>query len=250
MTIRPTRATSAGTMVVSAILLAGASVAAAPQATSAPKAGQETMLDLIFLGGYVMIPLGICSLLAVTFFLERIIALRENKIIPDGFTGKLRELTTAKPPNLEKAFEFCVESKAPIGNAIKVAVEKWRRGRAKEDVEKSLEDAAAHEVSKMTRSLRIFRIIAAISPLLGLLGTVYGLIRAFQTVAADQKAIGKAAALAHGIYEAMVTTAAGLTIAIPTLVIYYYFQRKVDLLADEMETACDEFMDAYQEAHQ
>jgi len=231
-----------------ALMAAEKAAETAAAAPSGPAAGHESVLDLIIMGGYVMIPLGLCSLLALTFFLERIIALKKNNIVPETFMPKIKPLITSNPPDLDKAFEYCVENKSPLAAAIKVGVEKWKKGRSKDDVEKNLADAAGREVSQMTRSLRIFRIVAAISPLLGLLGTVYGLIHSFQTVAADQKAIGKAALLAKGIYEAMVTTAAGLTIAIPTLVVYYFFLRKVDILADDMEAACNEFMDDYQEA--
>jgi len=240
----------AGRLATTAIFFAGTALMAADAAAKPAKgpAGHESVLDLIILGGYVMIPLGICSLLTLTFFLERMIALRKKNIVPESFMPAVKPLLISNPPDLDKAFEYCVEHKSPLSAAIKAGVEKWKKGRPKENVEKALEEAAGAEVARMTRSLRIFRIVAAISPLLGLLGTVYGLIHAFQTVAADSKAIGKAAQLAQGIYEAMVTTAAGLTIAIPTLVVFYFFLWKVDNLADEIEAACNEFIDDYREA--
>ena len=177
--------------------------------------------------------------------------LRKAKVVPDSFWKGLKEILTGGKANLDKAFEYCVNSKTPIGDIIKVGIEKWKKGRTPADVEKAVEDAASREVSKMARTLRGFKIVAGISPLLGLLGTVYGMIVTFQTVAAASESLGqdKAAKLAHGIYQAMVTTAAGLTIAIPTLLIYYYMNRRVDAFADDIEVVCTEFMDEYQEAN-
>lgn len=216
--------------------------------TAIQGAGNESVFDLILLGGWVMIPLGICSLVALTLFIERSIVLRKHNIVPDSFLKGLKEIIGGGKPNLDRAFEYCVKSEAPIGKILKIGVEKWRKKRSPADIEKSIEDAAIREVSQMERSLRGFKIVAGISPLLGLLGTVYGMIRAFQTVALSSEAIGKAAKLAHGIYEAMVTTAAGLTIAIPTLLVYYYLARKVDAFTDDIESACSGFMDDYQDA--
>lgn len=210
--------------------------------------GNESVFELLIKGGPVMIPLAICSLVAVTLFIERMIVLRKHNIVPDSFFPGLKELIGGGTPNLDRAFEYCVKSEAPIGQVLKIGVEKWRKKRSAEDVEKSIEDAATREISQMERSLRGFKIVAGISPLLGLLGTVYGMIRAFQTVALSSEAIGKAAKLAHGIYEAMVTTAAGLTIAIPTLLVYYFLARRVDSFTDDIETVCGEFMDEYQES--
>ncbi|MCK5845524.1 MAG: MotA/TolQ/ExbB proton channel family protein [Victivallales bacterium] len=248
---------------LNAAILAGTSTAA-PDSSSVGKPAtetrqttaasdenkQETALDLIFKGGYVMIPLALCSLIALTFLLERSIALRKKNVIPDTFIPELKKSIEATTLDLEKAYEFCVNSRTPIGNIVKNGISKWRKGRDAAIVEKAVEDAAGVEVSHLSRSIRVFKIVAGISPLLGLLGTVYGMITAFRTVAHSTEAIGKAAKLANGIYEAMVTTAAGLTIAIPVLVVYYFFNRKVDDFADDLETACNDFMDIYQDANQ
>jgi biopolymer transport protein ExbB len=214
-------------------------------------AGKETLFEMIMLGGWVMIPLGLCSLVTLTLLLEREIMLRKVKVIPDTFWPGLKEILQGGKNNLDKAFEYCVKSQTPIGDVIKVGIEKWKKDRKPQDVEKGVEDAASREVSKMARTLRGFKIVAGISPLLGLLGTVYGMIKTFQIVAAASESLGqdKAAKLAAGIYQAMVTTAAGLTIAIPTLLIYYYLNRRVDAFADDIEVVCTEFIDEYQEAN-
>ena len=214
-------------------------------------AGKENLFEMIMLGGWVMIPLGLCSLVTLTLLLEREIMLRKVKVVPDAFWSGMKGILAGGKANLDKAFEYCVNSKTPIGDVLKVGIEKWKKDRNAQDVEKGIEDAASREVSKMARTLRGFKIVAGLSPLLGLLGTVYGMIKTFQTVAAASEALGqdKAAKLAAGIYQAMVTTAAGLTIAIPTLLIYYYMNRRVDAFADDIEVVCTEFMDEYQEAN-
>ena len=211
-------------------------------------AGDESMFDLIMLGGYVMIPLGLCSLVVLTLLIERTIVLKKKNIVPETFFPGLKDIITERKPNLDKAFEYCVKNGSPIAKILQVGIEKWKRKRTIEKIEKDIEDAAMREIGELERSLRGFKIVASLAPLLGLLGTVYGMINAFQTVAQSTDAIGKAAKLAHGIYEAMVTTAAGLTIAIPTLLIYYYFARKVDAYADSIEATCTEFIDECQDA--
>lgn len=213
-----------------------------------PGVGNESVFELLVKGGPVMIPIAICSLVAVTLFFERMIVLRKHNVVPPSFIASFKEAVGGGKPNLDKAFELCVKSESPISRIFGTGVEKWRKKRDSADIEKGVEDAASREISAMERSLRGFKIVAGISPLLGLLGTVYGMIRAFQTVALSADAIGKAAKLAAGIYEAMVTTAAGLTIAIPALLVYYFFARRVDGFADDIEAECNIFLDMHKEA--
>jgi len=213
--------------------------------------GEETVLDMILLGGLVMIPLGICSIVALALLLERLILLRKVKVVPDSFWPGLKDIVGDGKADLNKAFEYCVNSKVPIGNILKIGIEKWRKNRNPQDVERAIEDAASREVASMGRSLRGFKIVAGISPLLGLLGTVYGMIRTFQSVAAasGEQGQSKIIKLSTGIYEAMVTTATGLSIAIPVLLIFYFLNRRVDAFADDIEVVCTDFMDEYQECN-
>jgi biopolymer transport protein ExbB len=109
-----------------------------------------------------------------------------------------------------------------------------------ERLQQALEEAGAREVDKMKRSLKPLSMIATIAPLLGLLGTVYGMIGAFH--AASNAGVGKSDMLAQGIYEALVTTAAGLTLAIPVLIIYQVLNNRVDSMVDNLDESADEFM--------
>ncbi len=198
-----------------------------------------SVFGLIRRGGAVMIPLGIGSVLALAIAVERLLTLKHEKIIPPGFINELRRQMDEDPAKDGKqAIQFCQRHNGPVGNIFRAGLLKLHKG--EDAVEKAIEDAGSREVEKMKRSLRGLSIIASVSPLLGLLGTVYGMIAAFQTATAA--GMGKADVLAQGIYEALVTTAAGLTIAIPTLLVYQYLNARVDALVDQIDEMGVDFM--------
>lgn len=200
---------------------------------------RETVYSLILKGGAVMIPLGIASVLALAMAVERLLGLRHAKIIPPGFIMKLREaMTNHGDEGVTRAIAYCESVGGPVGNIFKVGLARMKHGQ--QTVEKSIEDAGGREVDKLKRSLRGLAVIASVSPLLGLLGTVYGMISAFQD--ATVVGMGKADTLARGIYEALVTTAAGLTIAIPALLVFQYLNSRVDALVDEIDEMGIDFM--------
>lgn len=225
------------------ILLAMLSSAPAqsPADPAGPAAPRETLFSLIKKGGPVMIPLGICSILAVAISIERFLSLRRAKIIPPGFIAGLKEKLGAPDSDVHPAIEYCAATESPVGRIFRAGILNLRRGEAL--VEKAIEDQGANETDKLKRSLRWLGIIASISPLLGLLGTVYGMISAFET--STIVAGGKADFLARGIYEALVTTAAGLTIAIPVLVVFQYLSARIDSLVDEIDEMGVEFLEFY-----
>jgi biopolymer transport protein ExbB len=198
---------------------------------------KETMWSLAKKGGPVMIPLGIGSILGLAITLERLLSLRRQRVISAGFVEQVRE-RWERDKSGATAIQFCTETGGPMGRIFKVGL--MNRHRGEEAVEKAMEDAGFNEIDKLKRSIRPLSYIASLSPLLGLLGTVYGLIDAFQVAAGG--GMGKADLLAQGIYEALVTTAAGLTIAIPVLIAYHYLGHRVDGLVDEMDEMGLEFM--------
>jgi biopolymer transport protein ExbB len=195
------------------------------------------MFSLIRKGGVVMIPLGLASVLALAFAIERFISLRRDKIIPPDFMKRIVELVETDPSG-DAAIKFCAQTERPAAHIMKAGLLGLLK--SGDAAEKAIEDAGAREASKMKRSLRILSVIATVSPLLGLLGTVYGMISAFQTASAV--GMGKADVLAKGIYEALVTTAAGLTIAIPVLLAYQYLSSRVDSIVDDLDEIGIEFM--------
>lgn len=203
----------------------------------------QSFMSLIIKGGVVMIPLGICSIIALTLGLEGSIKLRRKKVIPPDFLTGLEKHLEVGDLDLSKGVEYCKQKHCPFGNILQAGIMKLKSG--VDHVKMAIEEAAAYEVRKMKRGLRGLSIIARISPLLGLLGTVYGMIGAFQNVAMGSGSIGKAETLASGIYEALVTTATGLTVAIPTLLVFYFLNNRVDMYAEEMEDMGNQFLNHY-----
>lgn len=200
-------------------------------------ASQETLFSLIKKGGPVMIPLGIGSVMALALGIERFISLRRDRVIPPEFKAGLDAAWKSDETGKE-ALAYCERAGGPVGKIFKAGLQ--RLGKGEDAVEKAIEDAGYREADKMKRSLRMLTIVASVSPLLGLLGTVYGMIEAFQM--ASSVGMGKSDVLAKGIYEALVTTATGLTIAIPVLLIYQYLSGRVDAIVDDLDEMGMDFM--------
>jgi len=213
------------------LLLAFAAAAMGAEAGEGAGVEQETMFTLIKKGGWVMFPLAIASVLALAIAIERFISLRRQRVLPAGFLDGLGQVWEQDPSG-QLAEEYCDRSGGAAGHVFKAGIQ-WRR-EGYEAVSKAIEDAGSREADRMKRSLRPLSAIATVSPLLGLLGTVYGMIDAFQTTAASGGA-AKTADLATGIYEALVTTAAGLTIAIPVMLVYQYLLSRADALVDHID---------------
>lgn len=216
---------------------------AAADVLTAPAEG-HSYLTLLLKGGPVMIPLALCSILAVTIAFERSISLTRQRVMPTGLIEELREnLSNPYQPNLDAAGESCQNQPGPFARIIQAGLEKWTTTR--ERIEAAVSLVADREIARMKRSIRGLRTVATVAPLLGLLGTVLGMIQAFQTVALSSGSLGRPEMLAEGIYEAMVTTAAGLTIAVPTLVLYFFLNTRVDRLADEIEEEANALLDLH-----
>ena len=235
-----TRSRSAALALAAVLLATTTAHAAAPAATAATTPqSQETLWSLIVKAGPVMYPLALCSLLALGFTIERAISLRRKRIIPEGFLAGLKQKMPRGSTDVTAAVAYCEQSNTPAGNIAKAGLVNMARGDS--FVEKAIEDAGAREADKLKRSLRGLGVIVTISPLLGLLGTVYGMITAFET--STMVGSGKADLLARGIYEALVNTATGLTIAIPALVVYHILSSRIDARVDEFEDMGLEFIE-------
>lgn len=209
-----------------------------PQADKGP----QNLLELIIMGGEMMIPILICSIIALTITIERLINLQRSKVIPANFASDLHnQLGDIASPNIQAAVDFCRRSDAIVAHIFLPAIQKMEHGPAV--IQSAIEDAGMREVGKLKRKLKPLSFIATISPLLGLLGTVYGMIEAFQ--AASNAGHGKSDMLAEGIYVALVTTAAGLTLAIPVLIIHRFLSGRVDALIDEIDVSANDFLDTH-----
>lgn len=198
------------------------------ESTSEPteKKPPETILEMIVAGGTLniafMVGLGIFSLAGATVTLERIANLTRNKVLPPDFLRELQDLVQRQESNPERFREICQRSPSPIANILKGGL--LRAGRPITEVEKSMEDVAAREASILRSKVRPLSVVASVAPLIGLLGTVVGMIMAFRM--ASQAGLGKAELLAEGIYLALETTVAGLVIAIPCLLFAAMFNAR------------------------
>lgn len=186
-------------------------------------------LELISRGGPLMIALLICSVLAFAIIIERIVALRRSRVLRIDI---LMEVEIAlKKKDLVAAMELAKSSPSCMTRIAEVAI--INSDKSREDLKSSIEEAGRMEVPRLEKFMTILQTITVISPLLGLLGTVTGMINVFQTIVS--KGTGNANVLAGGISEALLTTAAGLSIAIPTLIFYNFFNKRIEHLIVEME---------------
>jgi biopolymer transport protein ExbB len=204
-----------------------AETAAAPAAADAP----ETLLEYFLAGGPLMWVILACSVVGLAFVIERCVNLRRSKNLDDATYRRIMELVEQQDAQMARA--HARENPGPMSRVLASVLSCARSPRA--EMETMLEDAGARELWQLRRNSKPLGIIASVAPLLGLLGTVLGIIRAFRDVAMQEGAIGNPKMLANGIYEALITTAAGLTVAIPMLLFYHYFRGKAEDLVREIE---------------
>ena len=190
-------------------------------------------VDVINKGGPVMIPIILCSIFAFAIILERILNIYRSKIDTTRF---MDEITAALKRNrISNALEICEQTQGPIAQILKSGIAKHDCSRA--EIREAIEDAGLREVPKLEKNLSSLATIAHVSPLLGLLGTVTGMVSTFQIIQQKAQAMYPVdpSVLAQGIWEALITTVAGLVVAIPSFVAYNYLVAKVASLVLEME---------------
>ena len=177
-----------------------------------------------------MIPIGLCSLIAVGFFVERLIVLRKAKINLNAFLLKIRQSISKQ--DFDNALRLCSTTPGPISKVLEKGIR--LRGQSREEIKDAIESAGRAEIYQLERGLGALATIAGVAPLLGFLGTVTGMIQAFMRI---QELSGNvnATVLAGGIWEALITTAAGLIVGIPALLAYNYLVTKVQRMVFELE---------------
>jgi biopolymer transport protein ExbB len=187
------------------------------------------MLEAVIKGGPVMVPLLLCSVIALAISVERCLSLRRRRILKYEVLQRIEELL--RDHKIPEASTLCKRYPSSMTRILLAAI--LNHDKSRQDIKEIIEDAGRQEVPVLERYLTMLGTIASIAVLLGLLGTVTGLIRTFNAIAA--LGYGHPEALASGISEALVATATGLIIAIPTLVLYNFFTSRVDALIIEME---------------
>lgn len=216
--------------------------AAAATPAEADAGAPNTLLGMIRDGGPLMIPIGAASFILVMFILERAISLRRSYLIPKPFVKRFLHQLGEGQLKPEEALACCEENGSAISQVFAGAVRKW--GRPAVEVEQGVLDAGERVANHLRRHLRVINGVATVTPLLGLLGTVTGMIQAMDEIAAHQAAGGGGAPfVAGGISLALITTAAGLTVAIPALVAYLYFVGCVDRRIMEIDSLGQEAVD-------
>lgn len=206
--------------------------------------GWGTLKDYFVRGGPVMWPLLLCSLAGLVVIIERAWALHRIKDNMAEIVGRVRRALHAR--DLETATKICDAMEGPISNTIKAGL--LQIGKPVEEIERTMEAVATQEVARMERFLWILATVANIAPLFGFLGTVTGMINAFDKVA--EVGLGNPKAVAGGISEALITTAAGLIIALPTQAAYNYFVTRVGKISLNMETAGAMLLETIKEIEQ
>jgi biopolymer transport protein ExbB len=182
-------------------------------------------------GGIFYGVLAIFSIASTAVVLERLVRLTRGKIVPPAFAAGLKNLIREKKDTVDNFRTLCEASMSPAARILRAGL--IRSGRPLPEVEKSMEDAAARELAELRTRNKPLSVIGTVAPLVGLLGTVVGMIFAFWT--ASQAGLGKAELLAEGIYLALLTTAAGLTIAIPCLLFHAWFNARADKYLREID---------------
>ena len=187
------------------------------------------MLEIILAGGWLMAPILLCSTLAVAIIIERFWTLRASKVMPEGLGATVEDWATRH--ELDQRHLDQLRAESPLGRIYASAL--VNRKRQREVIKEAVEDTGRHVVHDMERFLNTLGTIAGISPLLGLLGTVIGMIEVFSAIMIS--GVGDANVLAGGISQALITTAAGLTVAIPSYFFYRFFRGMVAEYVISME---------------
>jgi biopolymer transport protein ExbB len=187
------------------------------------------MFEIVQAGGWLMIPIILCSVISAAICVERFWTLRRQQIAPRNLLAQV--WNWIKNNELDAKRMRDLKNGSPLGQILAAGITNHRRGR--DIMKESIEEVASHVVHELERYLNTLGTVAAITPLLGLLGTVIGMIRVFTSIKLE--GTGNATVLAGGISEALITTAAGLTVAIPGLFFYRFFQRRIDELVVSME---------------
>jgi len=187
------------------------------------------MLEIVQAGGWVMLPIVICSIVALAIIVERLWTLQERRVLPANLSKDIWAFV--KDDNLSRTQIETLHDSSPLGQILAAGLNNRHRNR--EVMKESIEDTGRHVVHELNSFLNTLGTIAAITPLLGLLGTVIGMVNVFAAITTH--GVGDPSVLAGGISEALITTAAGLCVAIPSLIGYRYLRGSIEALVVQME---------------
>src|SRR5688572_16051737 len=203
--------------------------------------GKISLIELLTLGGWIMVPLGVLFLATIYFFIERLIAIRRASNIDANFMNIIRDHIMTG--NVTAARSFAKNTNNPVARIIDKGIQ--RIGKPIDSIEKSMENVGKLELYNMERNLSILSLIAGIAPMFGFLGTIIGMFQLFYSLAAGNDF--NIQTMANGIYTKMITSATGLIIGLLAYVAHNYLSTQVDKTANKMEASSAEFLDILQE---
>jgi biopolymer transport protein ExbB len=193
-------------------------------------------------GGPIMWPLLILSIIALAVIIERFIALRRAKINVNEFLAKIRKALVVNR-SIREAIKVCEQYRGPVASIMKAGLLKY--GQPKEDVQKTIENAALFEMARLERFLALLATVANVAPLIGFFGTVVGMIQSFDALA--EAGLSNPALVAIGIKVALITTAGGLAVAIPVQLAYNYFISRINKFVRDIETSANMLLETFGE---
>ncbi|MFN6399786.1 MAG: MotA/TolQ/ExbB proton channel family protein [Planctomycetota bacterium] len=218
----------------------GANPTATTAEASTGKIPTRNLLQVFHDGGWMMYPIALCSFGLTVFAFERWIALRRSRVVSKPFVNRIIEQLQQQLIDRDEAIELCEKSGTPMAKIMIAALR--RHGRPAVEVEQAVLDTGERESNFLRRNMRAILAISNVSPLLGLLGTVLGMIQSFNDISNSQ-AMGRPELLAGGISQALLTTAAGLLVAIPAYATYVFFIARIDSLIIEMDAHAQKLVD-------
>ena len=201
-----------------------------------------TLMQAMDEGGIIMWFLLGFSVVALAFVIERAVALRRAKINVNEFLAKIRKALIVNR-SVRDATKICEQYRGPVASIMKAGLLKY--GQPKDEIEKTIENAALYEMGRLERGLTVLATIANVAPLLGFLGTVAGMISSFDALA--EAGLSNPGLVAVGIKVALYTTAGGLTVAIPVQIAYNYFMSRINRFVRDIETAANMLLETFTE---
>lgn len=214
----------------------------AADSLQAAASGGASLLDILMRGGWVMIPLLLLSILAIYLLVERLITIRKAQSDPDVVTDRVRQYV--RSGDVDGAISYCKQKDVPITRILKQGLE--RLGRPISEIQDAVQAAGKYETFELEKRTNLLASIAGVAPMLGFFGTVLGMIRAFQEIQNLQGNVNPSV-LAGGIWEALITTAAGLLVGILALFSYNFLLGRIRRLTNDMERSATDFIDLLQE---
>ncbi len=209
--------------------------------TAAANQQSLSLLDLILKGGWVMIPIGILSVIAIYLMVERFIVISKASKVDNGFMANVKSMLL--DGKIEAALSMCRSSNTPIARLLEKGIK--RLGKPIKEIESAVENTGKLEIYKLEKNLSYLGIIAGIAPMLGFVGTISGVIRIFYNISLANDISIKL--IADGLYEKMITSAAGLLVGIIAHIGFHYLNSMIDRVSFQLESTTVEFIDLIQE---